>query len=149
MAILAAIDENERSRQVVTVAHELAIAFDEPLVALHVVPTEDYEAHREAITEIPEFRDFSIDQEAESAERFAREFVTATADGLDPVRLDARGRVGKIAEEILAEAGRIDPRYLVISGRRRSPVGKAIFGNTAQQVLLNADCPVVAKLSDT
>lgn len=148
MAILAAIDENERSKQVITIAHDLATTYDDSLIALHVVPQEDYEAHRKSLRDIPGFRDFSINQEAVSARRFAREFANSVIEDLDPDLLEPRGRVGEISDEILAEAESLDPRFMVIGGRRRSPAGKAIFGNTAQRLLLNADCPVVSKLTE-
>lgn len=148
MSILAAIDENERSEQTVSIAHDLARTYDEPLVVLHVVPTEDYEAHREALQAIPEFREFSIEQEAQSAKQFAERFTRNAVEDLDPQRLDSKGRVGNPATEILAEVSAIEPRYLVIGGRRRSPVGKAVFGSTAQKLLLNAECPVVSRFRD-
>lgn len=148
MVIIVAIDEKERSKQAVTIAYDLATSYDDDLVALHVVPMEDYSAHKESIESIPEFSEFSMSQEAQSAERFAKEFVTKTISDVDKEIIDPRGRVGDVANEILEEAADVEPRYLVISGRRRSPAGKAIFGNTAQKILLNADCPVVTKLSD-
>lgn len=64
------------------------------------------------------------------------------------IDIETRGRVGDVADETLAEADNIDPRYLVISGERRSPAGKAIFGSAAQKILLRANCPVVTKMSE-
>lgn len=148
MAILVAIDENERSRIVANIGFDLAEAYDDDLVALHVMPEEDFDAHRRAIQNIPEFRDYSIEHAKDSAAKFAKEFVVESVKDIGPQRIDARGRIGDVPEEILSEADSLEPRFLVISGRRRSPAGKAIFGNTAQQILLNAECPVVTKMSE-
>ena len=48
------------------------------------------------------------------------------------------------AEEILSAASDVDAGLIVIGLRRRSPVGKLFLGSSSQQVLLEADCPVVA-----
>jgi len=148
MAILAAIDENERSKQVVEIAYDLATTYDDTLVALHVAPLEEFEAHKESLREMSGFSDFSFTQHEDSAKRFAKEFVRNTIPNADTERVEGRGRVGDITDQILAEASAVNPRFLVISGRRRSPTGKAVFGNTAQQILLQADCPVVTKLGE-
>lgn len=147
MTILATIDETERAKQIVPLAHDLATRYDEPLIVLHVIPTEDYEAHREALESIPEFSNFSLSQTTDSAARFARQVVTETV-GDTTIEVETRGRIGDVADETLAEARRIDPRFLVISGRRRSPTGKAIFGSSAQKILLNATCPVLTRMGD-
>jgi nucleotide-binding universal stress UspA family protein len=46
---------------------------------------------------------------------------------------------------ILVEfAGQNEIEEIVISVRRRSKVGKLLFGSTAQCVILTAPCPVVS-----
>ena len=48
------------------------------------------------------------------------------------------------AEEILRVAAEKSADLIVIGVRRRTPVGKLFLGSTSQQVLLDANCPVLA-----
>ena len=48
------------------------------------------------------------------------------------------------AQEILAVADEHRADLVVLGLRRRTPVGKLIMGSTAQRVLLEAACPVLA-----
>jgi len=79
----------------------------------------------------------------------------ALADEVEALtrRLDAEGvshllvqsiRGRDAAEEILDAAAQHRADLIVIGVRRRSPVGKLILGSTAQRILLEARCPVLA-----
>lgn len=48
------------------------------------------------------------------------------------------------AEEIVRAAERLGAGLVVIGLRRRTAVGKLLLGSTAQRVLLQASCPVLA-----
>ncbi|KGN37228.1 universal stress protein [Knoellia subterranea] len=66
-----------------------------------------------------------------------------TARGLDhDVRQMTRGLAP--ADEILSVAAEVGADLIVIGVRKRSPLGKLVTGSTAQQVLLDAMCPVLA-----
>ncbi|ELY83581.1 universal stress protein [Natrinema altunense] len=50
---------------------------------------------------------------------------------------------GDTEDDILDEAEAYDVDSIVLGGRKRSPVGKAIFGSTTQGIILGSDRPVV------
>lgn len=53
------------------------------------------------------------------------------------------GGSGDPAETILDEANTRGVDLICVGGRRRSPTGKALFGSVAQNVILNAEQPVL------
>jgi len=68
---------------------------------------------------------------------------TLTEAGVEhQVRQLVRGK--EPAEEIVSLADELGAALIVIGLRRRSPVGKLLLGSNAQQILLDANCPVVA-----
>lgn len=61
---------------------------------------------------------------------------------------EIEGAVGEHGPTIVDIATSTDADRVVVGGRRRSPTGKAVFGSTAQEVLLSAPCPVTFVRSD-
>ncbi len=148
MPILAAVAGTRSEDPVVSVGYDLATAYGDDLIVLNVVPEEEFEAHREEIQRIDEFRDYSFTQEEESAATISERVVDTTLAAYEPETVETVGRIGSPDEEILTVASTVDATYIVVGGRKRSPVGKALFGSTTQAVLLNADRPVVTVMQE-
>ncbi|KYH24966.1 universal stress protein family protein [Halalkalicoccus paucihalophilus] len=55
------------------------------------------------------------------------------------VSVDLERRHGDPADEIVEYADSIDADTIIVPGRKRSPVGKAVFGSVTQDVILNFD----------
>jgi len=146
MVILVAIGGDTDERPVIETANDLATTYNVPLMAMHVIPEEDSGAHIEEMRSLPGMDNYSIDQQESSAERVAEQMVRNSIGA--PAEAKFVGRVGSPAEEILSVASELDPRFVVIGGRKRSPTGKALFGSVTQSVLLQSERPVVTVLSE-
>lgn len=95
-------------------------------VSREVQSDEGGEIHTEDYSELP-------DSVSQAIKFFEREGITAQIEH----------RSGDPDEEILRVARDIDADQIVLGGRRRSPVGKAIFGSVVQNVIRNSTRPVL------
>lgn len=137
MPVVAAVDRSGSNRDIVTEADRLANAMDEELHVVHILSQKEFRAIEQTSVEetgttvpMDDIRSLAADIADEAAEGVVAEY--------EPI-----GLVGDASEELLDYIETHDARYVVLGGRNRSPVGKVIFGSTAQPVLLNASCPVV------
>ena len=73
------------------------------------------------------------------------EAVQVAVDTLEEhgVHATARTESGTPEAEILRVARELDADRIAVGGRKRSPVGKAVFGSVSQALILNADRPVL------
>lgn len=141
MVILVATDGGNNSGNVVEVGHDLATVYDEELYVIHVLSESKFESR--ADNSPGYYRDDARDDAAMVANRVVE-------DALDsPENVELIGRVGNAADEVLKFADDVNARYIVTGGRRKSPVGKAVFGSDAQRILLNSTAPVVTVMGPT
>lgn len=142
MVIIAAVDRTEPNNDIVREGRRLADAFGEPLHVVHVL-------NRSTFIELERGQ---VEDEGETVplEEVRAMGVTIASEALDrtDVEGDPVGLVGDPADEIIDYARENNASYVVVGGRKRSPVGKALFGSVTQSVLLNTSRPVVSVRTD-
>ncbi len=138
MPIVVAVDRSERAGPIVEEAARLGAAMDLPVHVVHVLTREEF-VGLEQTSVTQSNRPVPMEDVIEGATGVAERAIDEA--GADAT---AVGLMGDPAEEIVAYADEHDAEYLVIAGRKRSPVGKALFGSVVQSVLLEAPCPVVS-----
>lgn len=137
MSIVIPVDSGENIDSILEEGREIAEAFNDELHVVHVLDEESYYELDRTSAEKQHTTVMNEEIEATAAE-IAKEAAESAGEDIIPV-----GRMGKPAEEIVQYAGEQDARYIVLGSRKRTPIGKAVFGSVVQSVLLNADQPVV------
>ena len=171
MTVLAAVDGEQIPSRTVKEAYELARRIDEELVLVHVMAQDVFDESKDSMEEDqrPVFlapgisyedpsmqsdrkstssgKGYSIEDGEKAAMNVAHNVLEATLNEWTDVT--PQGRVGEPITEVLADADRRDARYLVIGGRKRTPVGKAVFGSLTQSFLLTAEIPVLTVMQES
>lgn len=136
---LAVVGTSKAAKSVVREAGELAAGVDADLFVIHVTTEEEYDEQRAELEDIPDEEvSYGVGQARQGAENFASDVASEVLEGID-VEWEAIGAVGDRVEAILEEARINDCDHVFVSGRKRSPTGKALFGDDTQQIILNYD----------
>ncbi|MFB6121386.1 MAG: universal stress protein [Halobacteriaceae archaeon] len=148
---LVVVDDTDEHRELLREAGELAAGVDAELVLLTTLTAEEFAEDAATIERIAEMEHTGYEEDAaiEAARNFARDTAEEELGGLG-VSFEAIGRVieeNEHADAVLDTAAERDCDHVFITGRRRSPTGKAIFGDAAQRVILNFDGLVTVKTS--
>lgn len=138
MTIVVPVDRSATIIQTIEEGQRLAEAFDDELHIVHVLSEQDYYELDRTSTE-KRHETVQMAEIEETATDIACEAMEQTVSDATPI-----GLVGQPADKIVRYSQDQNARYIVVGSRKRSPVGKAVFGSVTQSVLLNADQPVVA-----
>ena len=138
MTVVVGIDNPEDSIPLVEEGEELAERFETDVTVIHVLSRSEFvDLQRTSISETAEAVD--VDKVRSVAADIAREAAEGTLTDFEAV-----GLVGDAANELVRWGEEHGVLYIVIGVQSRSPIGKAVFGSVAQDVLLRSDSPVVA-----
>ena len=128
MKILVGYDGSRVSENVLDFAHKHAKAFKADICIMT------------SMTQGPELKKKDIDKAESKLEKIKTLFK---ADDI-PCESHASVSFQSPGENLVEFAKNNDIDEIIIGVRKKSKVGKLMFGSTAQYVILNAPCPVVA-----
>lgn len=134
----------ERSDELADAVLEVARPAEATVVLAHVFTQSEYD---EVVTRLEFDDDVDVDPDTVAARHSTIRDLQAAFDEYD-ITYEIRGAVGDHGTAIVDLATDVDADRVVVGGRRRSPTGKAVFGSTAQEVLLSAPAPVTFVRSD-
>ena len=141
--ILLAIGPEDRDSldSLVGTAIDLAEPSNASVSLLYAFARDDYEETMEQMDIDTTTSGLTADEVAQRHETVQRATDRLSSLGLDHEIRGVSG--GTLSEKIVREIDRVEADAAVVGGSRRSPTGKAVFGDLAQQVLLDAPVPVL------
>ncbi|WP_247004249.1 universal stress protein [Halosolutus gelatinilyticus] len=146
---LVVIDDTESHRQLLAEAAAFAQADGADLVAFAWTTPEAAEERIDALEWVEKVERTTYEETDPDAmtRQFAREFVDDVIGDDGDVRIETViAEDGDLDDAILSAADRLDCDHVFLVGRKRSPTGKAIFGDVAQRILLNFDGLVTVRM---
>ena len=127
MKILVGYDGSNVAKEAIAVAETHANAFKAEIILVHSMV---------GGPEVPR-------REFEEAEKNLDYEKSVLLEKKIPCKAILSVRGLEAGEDLVQLADEHEAEEIIIGVRRRSKVGKIIFGSTAQYVVLNASCPVV------
>jgi len=125
-------------------AGELATGVSADLVVLSMIDEDAVDEDEQTLERVAELEHTSYDADVAGigqADKFGRDAAAEALSGMEldyevvPIVVDPDEK----ADSILSAANDYDCDHIFLTGRQRSPTGKAIFGDVTQKVILNFD----------
>lgn len=131
-------EESDRTDRLAQTTMDLAGPAGATVVLLHVFTEEEYNSTTNKL-DIGDTSEVTADDVAKR-HRTVRSIERSLDE--EGINYEIRGAIGTHADEVVRLATDTESDLVIVGGRGRSPTGKAIFGSTAQEVILTAPCPV-------
>lgn len=139
-------EDSERVRRLGEETIDVAGPTGATVVLAHVFTEDQYEStldNLEFDTQASEVTPDHVAKRHSTVRDLTRSMDDANVD------YEIRGEVGPHGKRIVSLAENVDADRVLVGGRKRSPTGKAVFGSTAQEVMLSSPCPVTFVRADT
>lgn len=137
--VLVVLTSDEADDRLLTAAERYAAGSDAEILMARFVDEKQHQS--EVQREARSGKQTTTVDELESAAEAEAAGIAEAAFGGD-VRYTALGVVGNVPDVILQVAEERDCEHVFVTGKRRSPSGKMLFGDVAQSVVLGFDGPV-------
>lgn len=135
---LVVVEDPDRDRPLVSRASQFACGADTDIIVVALATPEEYEEIAATLDAIGRSEHTSYDEDAVlegitgDVDDLAREVLDVDYD----VRMEIAPK-GEQAETLIDLAAETDCDHVFVPGNRRSPAGKAVFGDRTQRLLLN------------
>ncbi|WP_226481094.1 universal stress protein [Natrinema amylolyticum] len=136
---LVVLTDGDTDERLLDAANRYATGTDTELVVCKFIDRDQYQ--REVRNDAREGNQAPTIEMIEAEAKSEAEEIADRAFGGD-MTVRTLGAAGSLPKKILEVAAEEDCDHVFVSGRKRSPTGKALFGDIAQSVLLRFDGPV-------
>lgn len=147
---LVSVKTTDDHRELLQEANELVTGSDGELIILWFVDEESFEADKETLESVGKVENVNyrsgeiLEGKTANAERFIEDSLGEVDTDIQiVVTVEENNR----AERVISTGARYDCDHAFIVGQSRSPTGKALFGDFAQQVILSFDGYVTIRMA--
>lgn len=138
-SILVVLVHDEPDKRLLDAAKTYVTGTDTETLLCRFINRKDYQGEVQRENNPGEQVD-SIEMREKEAKEEATEVGKLYFDG--EISYTAHGLVGTVPDDILRFADEQNCEQIFVTGKKRSPSGKALFGDVAQSLILDFDGPV-------